>query len=81
MELRIITPQKTQAHTIVWLDIETPIGSFIIQAGHAPMIVTLSEKVPLVYRLKNGKQETLMVLHGVVEVTRDVVTILMNSEL
>ena len=79
MELRVISPQTTQAFSIVWLEVYTPVGNFVIQPGHAPMVLALSPDQSITFRLTTGKQETMTVRQGVIEVARDAVTVLINE--
>lgn len=79
MDLRIISPQHTQTFSVAWLEINTPAGNFVIQRGHVPMILILSPDQPITFRLKNGKQDSIMIRQGLVEITRTSATILMNE--
>lgn len=78
MELLINTPQYESKYTVVWLEINTPTGNYVIQRGHAPAIMTLSPQKSLTFRLKTGKQETLTVRHGIVKIDRKVTIVVMN---
>lgn len=78
MELTIITPTSAQKISIAWLEINTPVGNFVIQPGHAPMVVTLSPKEKVMYGLENGKRESIMVNLGTAHITRTAVTLLLN---
>ncbi len=79
MELIIASPDETRAFRVAWFEIETPAGNFVIQAGHAPTILTLVRNRPIIVRLKNGKQESLDMAGGVVHVTRTRATVLVGS--
>jgi F0F1-type ATP synthase epsilon subunit len=81
MKLHIISPIDKKTYTIAWLEINTPIGNFVIQPGHIPTMLTLSPHKPLIFRLRTGKQETLLVQQGFVDITRDVATVLLSQEL
>jgi F0F1-type ATP synthase epsilon subunit len=80
MELTIISPEKKQVYSIAWIEVETSKGSFVIQHGHAPIILILSPHKPIRFRLKNGKLESLNPRQGIIEVGRDASTIIMNKE-
>ncbi len=79
MKLTINTPQHTTDYAIAWLEINTPTGNYIIQQGHAPMILSLSARQPITFRLKTGKQETLTVHRGIAKIDRTSATIVMTS--
>lgn len=79
MDLHIISPQLTQTFSVAWLEINTPAGNFVIQRGHVPMILILSPDQAITFRLTNGKQDSIMIRQGLVEITRISATILMNE--
>ena len=80
MELKIISPESTQTYTIIWLELNTRSGNFIIQRGHAPMVVSLAPDKEIIFCLSNGKQESLIPTSGIAEITRKSTTILLNQK-
>lgn len=81
MELKIVSPQETKTHTILWLEALTSDGSFVIQPGHAPTILVLLPNKEMTFGLKNGKRESIMVSRGILEVGRRKATLLINQPL
>ncbi|MGB8367096.1 MAG: hypothetical protein WCD44_01945 [Candidatus Babeliales bacterium] len=79
MELRIITPQHTQKYIVIWIDLHTPEGNLVIQPNHAPIILLLSPGKEVTFCLKNGKQESVMVKQGIIEIMRTHATLLINT--
>jgi len=80
MTLHIISPEATKTFTITWLDVHTPEGNLIIQPNHAPIILTLLPHKPIVFRLKTGKQESIIITKsGILEVTRTKITALIHE--
>lgn len=79
MQLIIVSPEKKQHVQINWIEFNTPTGNYIIQPGHAPTILKLSPRQPLIYCLNNGKQEIVMIEQGIAEITRQAVTVLMSE--
>lgn len=79
MELRIISPETDQTFSVVWLEAQTSQGSFIIQPGHAPMILPLAPNEAIVFLLKNGKRQSIPIGRGILEATRTSVTIIMHN--
>jgi F0F1-type ATP synthase epsilon subunit len=79
MELHIITPEKSETFSIVWLEVQTPVGNFVIQKGHTPMVLPLSPNKPVAYQLTSGKKESLQAAHGMLEVNRNTATLLLRS--
>lgn len=81
MKLNIVSPFTKKKLEIAWLEINTPVGNFVIQPGHAPMIVTLSPFKEITICLTNGKQENYFIKQGIVDITRTTITILSSEEI
>ena len=79
MKLSIITPQYVQKYTVTWIDLYTPEGNLIIQPNHAPVILILSPGKEVTFCLKNGKQESIMVTQGIIEIMRTYAILLINK--
>lgn len=77
MNLTLLSSTEKKSYSIVWLEVNTPLGNFVVQEGHAPKIVLLADNKPITFLLKNGKQETTTIKNGILEVTRDAATILL----
>lgn len=80
MILHVISPLRTFKHDVAWLEVNTNVGNFVIQKGHVPTILVLEPGQEVCYRLKNGKQESIMIPSGIVEVTRKQTTIIINEQ-
>ncbi len=59
MKLSVISPHSVIEHTIVWIEINTPVGNIVIQENHAPMIVEIEPNSELLFMQQNGKQVLL----------------------
>lgn len=79
MHLHIVSPLRTVAYNIAWVELNTDAGNFVIQSGHAPMLLVLSPHKEIVFRLKNGKDESIIAPQGIAEVTRESVTLIINE--
>lgn len=80
MELVVVSPFETHTHDIAWIELTTLMGNFIVQHGHAPMVVSLKEQSFIVFRLESGKRETITIRQGIAEITRTKVTVLINEQ-
>jgi F0F1-type ATP synthase epsilon subunit len=78
MKLHIASPEEHKILTVAWFEIDTPVGNFVIQAGHAPTVLTLKPESYITIRLKSGKQESLQAHSGLVHVTRKLATIILG---
>lgn len=81
MKLSIISPFSKKILDIAWLELNTPVGSFVIQPGHAPTILTLAPNKEVTLCLKSGKQESFVAKQGIADITRTTATILLSEEL
>lgn len=79
MLLQIVSPLRTLEHEIVWIELNSDAGNFIIQSGHAPMLLVLAPHKEIVYRLKNGKDESFVASQGIADITRQQVTLIINE--
>lgn len=79
MKLHIIRPLTNRTETIAWIELNTTVGNFIIQKGHAPTLLSLAPNHEIIFKLDSGKNETLHVQKGFANITRDSVTILLNK--
>jgi F0F1-type ATP synthase epsilon subunit len=75
----MVWPDKKVTAEIAWLELNTPTGNYVIQPGHAPMILALSPRKQLIYALKSGKEEVIMVERGIAEITRTNITLLLSA--
>lgn len=81
MQLHLISPRESSTHEVAWLELNTPTGNYVVQHGHAPMVLKLAQDQPLVFRLTSGKQETMNIRRGIAHITRTSVMILINESL
>jgi len=79
MELLIIAPTYKKEFSIAWLELETTVGNFVIQPGHAPTILLLAPHQTATFCLKNGKQETIPISGGIAHIQRDSATLLVDA--
>lgn len=79
MDFKIVTPQETHIYAVAWIEVNTPAGNFVIQPGHAPTILILSQSKEMNFRLANGKQESFIVERGILEVTRSSATLIVSK--
>lgn len=80
MKLKIITTQKIVEHEVDWVELNTPVGNMIIQHGHAPMIIQLSQGYELIYQITGGAIESILIVQAVAHVIRSEVQILIPMD-
>jgi F0F1-type ATP synthase epsilon subunit len=79
MNLEVITPLRTMSYEIAWLELNTDVGNFVIQKGHAPTLLILKQNDEIIFRLKNGKQESIFVPKGIAEIIRETVSVVIQE--
>lgn len=78
MILQLIHPSYTRELSVAWLEMNTEVGNFVIQPGHAPMVVLLAHSKKIVFCLSTGKQESLHIEQGIAHITRQQATIIFH---
>ncbi len=81
MLLEIIGFDRHQTFDIQWIELQTMVGNFIIQPGHAPMVLELQDHASIRYCLDNTRQNSVSLPGGIVHITRDAVMILIDPNL
>jgi F0F1-type ATP synthase epsilon subunit len=80
MKLKVITTQKIIEHEVDWVELNTPVGNMIIQQGHTPMIIQLSQGHELAYQISGGATESILIVQAVAHVTRFEVQVLIPMD-
>lgn len=81
MKLFVVSPFGKKIFDIAWVELNTPVGNFVIQPGHAPMMLTLSPNREIIFCLNSGKQESFIIKQGIIDISRTSATLLLNEEL
>jgi F0F1-type ATP synthase epsilon subunit len=79
MKLFMVSLDDKKSFDIAWLEVNTPTGNFVMQRGHAPMILILSPNKPLIYCLQNGQQESTTIQGGILHITREQATVVLTN--
>ena len=78
MKLIIISILQTIEHEIAWVEANTPLGNFVIQPNHAPLMLLLSAQKECLYCLSTGKQESFIPERGgILRITPQEITAIM----
>jgi len=76
MKLSIVDTEKVTTYDVAWVELNTPAGNMVIQAGHVPMMIELLPEHELLFELLNGEQKSMMIVQGFAHVMRTEVKIL-----
>lgn len=78
-KLEIISPTKTETISIFWIEVESPTGSFLVGAGHSPIISILKKNSRLTYKIDTSEEVSREVYGGMFEVTQDIARIILEQ--
>ena len=79
LELTIIGAVTKKNISVLWLEVQTPTGNFVIQEGHAPMIVVLSRNRKITFALNDITTESMLLRGGLLEIRRNSATIIIDE--
>ena len=79
MKFSLIGPDIKKTYEVLWLEVETSLGNFVIQSGHAPLILIVKAHHEIIFCLKNEIIEKQIVPGGILEITRTHATLLLNE--
>ena len=82
MKLIIVSPNPKfikDVDALAWIELDTPVGNFVILPEHAPTVLTLKKNSTIRYGLKSGKQDSIDIVDGLAHVKRDQITLLLNE--
>jgi len=79
MKLTVVAPSFTKEIEVAWLELNTPEGSYVIQSGHAPIMLKLSPDKKITYCVDTGKQESMLIPDGIVDITRTQATVIISE--
>lgn len=82
MELSIISPERHDIHDVMHLEVQTNVGSMVIQPGHAPIIATLIASSELIFVLTNGEKKSIYLTRSAfLDVDRKKAMIIINQNI
>jgi F0F1-type ATP synthase epsilon subunit len=79
MKLFLFGPDIKKNYEILWLEVEATVGNFVIQDGHAPLLLILKPDQEIIFSLHNGIIEKYLIPGGILEITRSDATLLLNE--
>jgi F0F1-type ATP synthase epsilon subunit len=76
--LEIISTVHTDVHSVMWVEIESPTGSFLVGPDHSPLISIIKTRSIITYKKANGEEDTLDASGGIFKVANNKATILLD---
>jgi F0F1-type ATP synthase epsilon subunit len=68
-ELEIIKRSGSQKLSVMWVEIESPTGDFVVGPNHAPLVSLLKDRGKLTYKEISGPEKTIDVYGGIFKVS------------
>ena len=78
-ELAIITPTESTTVQVEWLEVDSPTGSFLVCAGHSPLVSMLKTKSSLTYKPSHATPVICQVSQGLLRVADNKATVLLDT--
>lgn len=79
MNFTVIGPTTKKLYSVNWIEVETSLGNFVIQHGHAPMMLVLLPNRDVTIFLTSGKVETFHIYGGLLEIDRERALLIINE--
>ena len=77
--LEIISPTKVEKISIIWVEIESPTGSFLVAIDHSPLISVLKKQSLLTYKTDNSKKLSREIYGGMFEVSGNLARVILEQ--
>jgi len=77
-ELEIVKQTESKKISILWLEIESPTGNFVVGPGHYPLFSLLKYKGTLTYKEYSGGEISLDTYGGIFKVANNKAMVLMD---
>lgn len=68
LELEIITRTESKKIPVLWIEVQSPTGNFIIGPDHSPLVSLLKERGKLTYKEHQGEEVSLNTYGGIIKV-------------
>ena len=78
--LEIISPIDLKELSIEWVEVESPTGSFVVGAGHSPIISVLKKRGFLTYKPRGKEEVKIEIMSGgLFKASEDKAVLLLDS--
>jgi F0F1-type ATP synthase epsilon subunit len=68
ISLEIISSSKNEIINVLWVEIESPTGSFVVGPDHIPLVSIMKKRGILTYKQNNGEEVEQEVNGGIFEI-------------
>jgi F0F1-type ATP synthase epsilon subunit len=78
MKLNIISSSNFKILDILYIEVSSKKGSFVVQKNHAPLIAVLKDNQDIVIMLKDGSKIIEHIDSGIIKVERDCIDLIVG---
>jgi F0F1-type ATP synthase epsilon subunit len=78
LELEIITPKKSKQIPVLWIEVESPNGNFVVGPDHSPLVSRLKERGKLTYQEHQGKEVSIDIYSGIFRVSGNQASVIVD---
>ena len=68
ISLKIISSSKNETIKVLWVEIESPTGSFVVGPDHSPLVSIMKKRGVFTYKTNDGEEVVKGVNNGIFEV-------------
>ncbi|MFA5307324.1 MAG: hypothetical protein WC365_07795 [Candidatus Babeliales bacterium] len=77
--LEIVASAQSEIHSIEWVEIESPTGSFLVGPDHMQLISLIKKRSTVVYRKTNSEERSIQVSGGIFKVAHNKAVIILEQ--
>ena len=78
LTLEIISRKKTEKISVLWVEVQSPSGDFVVGPGHYPLVSLLKDRGKITYKEYQGGEKSIDTYGGIFTVDGDVATIVLE---
>lgn len=71
INFKIISPTKEEILEVQWIEVQSPIGKFLIGPDHEAMISCLKDRGTMTLKLLNGKEQKIETYGGIFKIEKN----------
>lgn len=77
--LEIVASTQSEIHSIEWVEIESPTGSFLVGPDHMPLISLIKKRSTVIYRKTNSEERSFQISGGIFKVADNKAIIILEQ--
>lgn len=78
LELEIISRTESKKINVLWLEVESPTGNFVVCPDHSPLVSLLKDRGKLRYEEYQGNEQSIDTYGGILTVDGNKATVILK---